>query len=136
MKENETMKHRRAGFGAHPLNVLALAAGLLLPAACGVVYTSPNVSRTAGGVDVREIALTPETVILANRSPYSPRDLPREFYSAASARQGPGLGALPEAPEIPTTRPAALETRLPPAFEPQPYRIGVGDVVLLATKQN
>ncbi|HKL65435.1 MAG TPA: polysaccharide biosynthesis/export family protein, partial [Roseovarius sp.] len=130
------MTYRRAGFGAHPLNALALAAGLLLPAACGVVYTSPDVSRTAGGVDVREIALTPETVILANRSPYSPRDLPREFHSAASARQGPGLGALPEAPEVPNAQPAALETRLPSAYEPQPYRIGIGDVVLLATKQN
>src|SRR6056297_2893822 len=136
MKENETMKHRRAGFGAHPLNVLALAAGLLLPAACGVVYTSPNVSRTAGGVDVREIALTPETVILANRSPYSPRDLPREFYSAASARQGPGLGALPEAPEVPDENPGLLELRPPPDAPAQPYRIGVGDVVLLATKSS
>jgi len=136
MKEDDKMTYRRAGFGAHPLNALALAAGLLLPAACGVVYTSPDVSRTAGGVDVREIALTPETVILANRSPYSPRDLPREFHSAASARQGPGLGALPEAPEVPNAQPAALETRLPSAYEPQPYRIGIGDVVLLATKQN
>jgi len=131
------MKHRRAGSGAHPLNALALAAGLLLPAACGVVYTSPDVSRAVGtGVNVREIALTPETVILANRSPYSPRNLPREFYSAASARQGTGLGTLPPAPDAPSTQPVALETRLPPAFEPQPYRIGIGDVVLLATKEN
>ncbi len=130
------MRHHRAGFGAHPLHALALAAGLLLPAACGVVYTSPNVSRTAGGVDVREIALTPETVLMANRSPYSPRNLPREFHSAASARQGPGLGTLPAAPDVPTAQPAALEMRLPPAFEPRPYRIGIGDVVLLATKTN
>jgi len=130
------MRHRRAGFGAYPLNALALAAGLVLPAACGVVYTSPDVSRSAGGVDVREIALTPETVIMANRSPYSPRDLPREFHTAASARQGPGLGTLPEAPVVPAAQPAALEMRLPPSFEPQPYRLGIGDVVLLATKTN
>src|SRR6056297_3159843 len=136
MKENETMKHRRAGFGAHPLNVLALAAGLLLPAACGVVYTSPNVSRTAGGVDVREIALTPESVLLANRTPYSPRNLPREFFTAANGRQGPGLGALPEAPQVPDERPGRLELRPPPELADRPYRIGVGDVVLLATKQN
>jgi polysaccharide export outer membrane protein len=130
------MRHRRAGFGAHPLHALALAAGLLLPAACGVVYTSPNVSRTAGGVDVREIALTPETVLMANRNPYSPRNLPREFYSAASARQGPGLGTLPEAPQVPDENPGLLELRPPPDLADQPYRLGVGDVVLLATKTN
>ncbi|MAU51445.1 MAG: sugar transporter [Roseovarius sp.] len=79
--------------------------------------------------------LTPETVLLANRSPYSPRSLPREFYSAASARQGAGLGALPDAPDTPEQRPGTLQLRLPPDLQPAPYRIGVGDVVLLATKE-
>ncbi len=114
---------------------LALSAALMLPSACGVLYTSPDVSRAAGAnVDVREIKLTPETVLMANRSPYSPRNLPREFYSAASGRQGPGLGALPDAPPVPDEAPARMVMRLPPETEPQPYQIGVGDVVLLATK--
>lgn len=115
---------------------LALSTALVLPAACGVVYQSPTVSRTAGtGIDVREVQLTPETVLLANRSAYSPRDLPREFYTNASAQQGRGMGTLPEAPEAPDERPGTLELRAPPEITPGPYTIGVGDVVLLATRQ-
>ena len=95
------MSHRRT-LRTRTAIGLALAAALIVPAGCGVVYQSPTVSRAAGaGMDVRTIDLTPETVLLANRSPYSPRSLPREFYSAASARQGAGLGALPDAPDTP-----------------------------------
>ncbi|MGX0902146.1 polysaccharide export outer membrane protein [Roseovarius sp. MBR-79] len=114
--------------------VVALAMSLVL-SACGVVYQSPKVSRNVGtGLDVREIKVTPETVLLANRSAYSPRNLPQEFYSVASASQGTGLGALPAAPEAPDRRPGRLELRPPQDLPRQPYRIGVGDVVLLATK--
>ncbi|RBI67869.1 sugar transporter [Roseovarius sp. TE539] len=80
--------------------------------------------------------LTPESVVMANRTPYSPRNLPREFFTAASGRQGPGLGALPEAPQVPNENPGRLQLRPPPDVPDRPYRIGVGDVVLLATKQN
>tara|TARA_Y100001933_G_scaffold234119_1_gene254171 strand:+ start:987 stop:2375 length:1389 start_codon:yes stop_codon:yes gene_type:complete len=129
------MSHRRT-LRTRTAIGLALAAALIVPAGCGVVYQSPTVSRAAGaGMDVRTIDLTPETVLLANRSPYSPRSLPREFYSAASARQGAGLGALPDAPDTPEQRPGTLQLRLPPDLQPAPYRIGVGDVVLLATKE-
>lgn len=129
------MSHRRT-LRTRTAIGLALAAALIVPAGCGVVYQSPTVSRAAGaGMDVRTIDLTPETVLLANRTPYSPRSLPREFYSAASARQGAGLGALPDAPDTPEQRPGTLQLRLPPDLQPAPYRIGVGDVVLLATKE-
>jgi len=118
------------------IGVLLLAA-LVLPAGCGIVYQSPTVSRAAGaGMDVREIALTPESVLLANRTPYSPRSLPQEFHAAASAGQARGMGALPDAPDVPDEQPVRMDLRLPPDFKPQPYRLGVGDVVLLATKQN
>jgi polysaccharide export outer membrane protein len=80
--------------------------------------------------------VTPETVLLANRSAYSPRNLPQEFYSVASASQGTGLGALPTAPEAPDRSPGRLELRPPQDLPRQPYRIGVGDVVLLATKSD
>lgn len=114
--------------------VVALAMSLAV-SACGVVYQSSKVSRNVGtGLDVREIKVTPETVLLANRSPYSPRNLPQEFYSVASASQGAGLGALPAAPDAPDRRPGRLELRPPQDLPRQPYRIGVGDVVLLATK--
>jgi polysaccharide export outer membrane protein len=115
---------------------LALSTALVFPAACGVVYQSPTVSRTAGTeIDVREVQLTPETVLLANLSPYSPRDLPREFYTNATAQEGRGLGTLPQAPDVPDERPETLELRAPPEIRPGPYTIGIGDVVLLATRQ-
>ena len=131
------MRHGRAKLRAATALGLTLAAALIFPAGCGVVYNSPSVSRTAGaGMDVREIALTPESVLLANRSPYSPRNLPQEFHASASAGQARGMGTLPAAPNAPDERPGSLELRLPPDFAPQPYRLGVGDVVLLATKEN
>jgi len=130
------MRYGKASLGPRTAIAMALAAAMILPTGCGVVYTSPKVSRAAGtDVDVREIALTPQTVILANRTPYSPRNLPGEFFSTASARQGQGLGALPTAPEPPEERPGQLELRPPENFQVPPYRIGVGDVVLLATRQ-
>ena len=131
------MRNSKATLLARTAMGMALAAAVLLPAGCGVVYTSPNVSRDLGtDIDVRVINLTPETVLLANRTPYNPRNLPREFYAAANARQGLGMGALPAAPVLPDERPGRLELRLPPDNAPQPYRLGVGDVVLLATKSN
>lgn len=131
------MKNRKSTMINRTAIGLALAASLALPPACGMVYTSPKVSRAAGtDVDIREIKLTPETVLLANRAPYSPRDLPGEFYSHATGHQGPGLGALPNAPSVPDERPGRLELRVPPEAPDRPYTIGVGDVVLLATKTN
>jgi polysaccharide export outer membrane protein len=130
------MRHRRT-LRTQTAIALALTAALIVPAGCGVVYKSPKVSRAAAaGMDVRTIEVTPETVLLANRSPFSPRNLPREFSTVASTRQGPGLATLPQAPETPDRRPTQLDLRLPPDVEPSPYRIGVGDVVLLATKEN
>jgi len=131
------MRNSKATLLARTAMGMALAAAVLLPVGCGVVYTSPNVSRDLGtDIDVRVIGLTPETVLLANRTPYSPRNLPREFHAAASAQQGLGMGALPAAPVLPDERPGRLELRVPPDTTPQPYRLGVGDVVLLATKSN
>lgn len=130
------MAYDKGRAGTQTAIAVALAAIVTLPSGCGVVYTSPKVSRAAGAnVDVREMKLTPQTVLLANRSPYSPRNLPREFFSEASARQGTGLGALPTAPDAPDERPPQLELRPPADFEVPSYRIGVGDVVLLATRQ-
>ena len=44
------------------------------------------------------------------------------------------VGAVPPPPFIPEERADALELRLPPPASVEPYRIGVGDVLLLATK--
>ena len=129
------MHNSKANLLSRTALCLAFAGAMFVPSACGVVYFSPKVSQGSNAtMDVREIELTPETVILANRTPYNPRSLPREFFSVASAQQGRGLGALPEAPDIPNEQPGTLELRLPPDLTPEPYTIGVGDVVLLATK--
>lgn len=103
--------------------------------ACGAAYHSQRVvSGTTDEAKVRVVDVTPQSVMVANRSAYTPRDLPDVFKSTAGTGSGiRGTGAVPEPAYTAQTRPNGLETRLPPAVMPQPYKIGVGDVVLLAT---
>ncbi|RYH10212.1 sugar transporter [Tropicimonas sp. IMCC6043] len=78
--------------------------------------------------------ITAETVIAANRSPYRPDTLPAVF--SQSAGSGGGLrsaGALPDPAVDRQERPAALTMRVPPEQPVRPYRIGIGDVLVLAT---
>lgn len=107
---------------------------VLATGACGVTYHSPSVKQQAQGAEVRVIPLTAQSVLVANRSSYTPRSLPEVFSQVAYPGQPRGLGALPTAPAMDNNRKVALETRLPPSITPEPYRIGVGDVLLLATK--
>ncbi len=105
-------------------------------AACGVAYQSPAV--IAGSSDaskVRVVPVTAESVMLANRASYTPQTLPAIFSQTAGSPGLRGAGATPLPASAPETRPQALETRVPPPVNPGPYRIGVGDVVLLATPQ-
>lgn len=105
---------------------------------CGVVYQSPAVqSGASDGSKVRVIPLTPETVLVANRSAYRPQPLPAAFRQTAGAGGAVrGAGALPSPASAPQSRPAAVDPHLPPPPSPGPYRIGVGDVVLLSTPQS
>lgn len=116
---------------------LALLTSVLLSlSGCGTVYHTTTV-RESQSANVRVVALTPETVLEANRSTYDPQQLPQAFSLLASAAgQSPGSGSLPAAIHDPEIRPAAIEARLPETLQPQPYRIGVGDVVLLSTPQS
>ena len=111
---------------------LCMAMGV---SACGVAYHSPKVQEIASdGAKVRVVPLTPETVLVANRSTYEPQALPSIFNTtAASTGSLRGAGVLPPTANVPERRPAALETRLPPAVVQGPYKIGVGDVIVLAT---
>jgi polysaccharide export outer membrane protein len=116
----------------------ALLLGLtLLMSACGAAYISPAVRDTlAAGAEVTVVPLTAAVARAANASDYRPADLPPAFYNVAGATPAQtGAGALPTPPSAPETRPAALITRLPPAVAAQPYTIGVGDVLVLATPQ-
>ncbi|MXN20793.1 sugar transporter [Pseudooceanicola sp. GBMRC 2024] len=80
--------------------------------------------------------MTPETVMVANRAPYTPRDLPAVFGQIAGTTGKPQVktATLPQTVFDDSQR-APLETRVPPATDPGPYKIGIGDVVLLATPQ-
>lgn len=113
-----------------------LLAGVL--SGCGTAYISPEVSTADSGVDVRVISLTGESVVLANReTAYRPRSLPAAFSQTAGvAGSARGAGALPDPVFEAQSRPAALELRVPPPVEQGPYVIGVGDVVILATRQS
>lgn len=101
---------------------------------CGTVYHSQRV--VAGATDqakVRVVPVTSQSVLIANRSAYTAIDIPAVFRTTAGVGGLRGTGALPASAYTAQTRPNALETRLPPNVAAQPYQIGVGDVVLLAT---
>ena len=116
---------------------IALLGGTVLGAlsGCGVAYHSSSVSPGVSAEGkVRVLPLTAESVMVANAAPYQPRQLPAYFNQTA------GLSGTMSAPIAPpatafdrVSRPAALETRLPPPVPATNYKIGVGDVVLLAT---
>ncbi|GMG82331.1 hypothetical protein LNKW23_15440 [Paralimibaculum aggregatum] len=110
--------------------------------ACGVVYTVPDVGGNAvdSGTEynVRVVPLSHETAAAANLDTYVPPRLPLAFQPDAVARVAakgpppPQLPALP-APSAPLeSRPSFIPDRFPPLGTPQPYRIGVSDVVLLS----
>lgn len=111
-----------------------LAAVLLSMTACGVTYQSPSIRQKTDASDVRVVSLTTSSVGVANSSPYIPRSLPEVFYIGTGGATVQSVGAVPPPPFIPEEEADALELRLPPPASEEPYRIGVGDVLLLATK--
>lgn len=117
-----------------PIFILGLTLAL---AGCGVVYHAPAVREgIVDGTKVRVIALTPETLLAANRQGAgAPRALPAAFRQTAgtSGSGAPGADLPPLAFER-ETRPSQAQTSLPPAPPQAPYQIGVGDVVILATR--
>lgn len=109
---------------------------LLALGGCGVIYNAPKVRPgTDASTKVRVVDITPESTLVANRSAYHPATLPAAFASTAgSGGTLRGAGALPDVAVDPQTRPEARATRLPPSVDPGPYRIGIGDVLVLATR--
>ena len=122
---------------------LALFVGTGL-SACGVYYTSPQVSDGSifGGNDtdlkVNVVALTFESTTKANLDPYVPARLPLGFQPDAIARVTSQTVAVPPLPPAPApatrpgSRPGFVADRLPPIEAPQPYTIGIADVLLLS----
>ncbi|MBO9411907.1 MULTISPECIES: polysaccharide biosynthesis/export family protein [unclassified Ruegeria] len=113
------------------LTVIGLTAG------CSTIYRSPSV--TAGISDsgsVRVVPLTPETVLVANRSTYAPKTLPSVFKASAGSGAGTsqrGIGPLPDAPSTQEGSRAGLRLDPPPQVNPGAYTIGIGDVLVLST---
>jgi polysaccharide export outer membrane protein len=102
---------------------------------CGVSYNSPSIKDRTGEMPVSVVEMNAQTVASANSTAYTPKSLPAVFYAAASnASSTPGAGALPAQPFLPSENREELEFRPLPETPPTPYRIGVGDVLLLATK--
>jgi polysaccharide export outer membrane protein len=107
-------------------------------ASCGSLYHNPNVTGGLSDVgNVRVLQVTPENVLLANRSAYQPGSLPAVFDQSAGTGRGlRGSAIAPTPAGRSQTRPQALAVRLPPKIPNTQYTIGVGDVILLATPQN
>ncbi|MBL4813134.1 MAG: polysaccharide biosynthesis/export family protein [Rhodobacteraceae bacterium] len=78
--------------------------------------------------------ITRENIILANRQAYTPRNLPGYFSQVTGGGNLRGTSTLPPAPQVPDVQVGRLELRPPPNGAGGPYRIGIGDVVRLATR--
>lgn len=116
-------------------SAVALCAVLSL-ASCGVTYTPQTVSTKDTPLDVTVVSMSPSSIEVANRSSYTPRALPEEFFATAGMNGTVrGFGAFPEAPSVPNlSPPAEMALRLPPEVQTLSYKIGIGDVVILATR--
>lgn len=121
------------------LTIALLSSVVALPlAACGVVYHTTSVSQGISSEGkVRVLPLTAESVLVANRAPYQPRQLPAYFNQSAGmsgTMSGPVTAPTGAFEQI--ARTDQVDTRLPPPLPPSSYKIGVGDVVLLATPKS
>ena len=115
------------------LKRLAAIAALAALAGCGSAYISPSVSQADG--KVRIVPLNGQTVLVANQSTYRPKQIPGVFFqNAGGAGALRGAGAVPEPTLSPQSPPADLALRVPPQIPQEAYKIGVGDVLLLATR--
>lgn len=112
------------------LPLLALALWL---SGCGAFYISPGIDADSEAVQV--VALSAESVQTANNIPYRPMQVPDAFFRSAGVS---GRMNEPEPAPTPGLRPAMAQTLVaatpPPDLPGGPYRIGIGDVVVLATR--
>ncbi len=103
----------------------------ILLSSCGIAYHYPAVNE---GGNVRIIPLTLEVVLEANSSPYEPKKLPDIFSKIAEneSHQSGYDTSLRQASSLKKLT-SDIEAHLPKLSQPQPYIIGVGDVVMLST---
>ncbi|WP_163852302.1 polysaccharide biosynthesis/export family protein [Pseudooceanicola aestuarii] len=109
---------------------------LLALSGCGIVYHSPSVPTSSADGSLSVVDMDAASVQQANATPYVPRPLPAIFSQTGGTGTGMrGAGPVPDPVLDRRQKPMGLTTRLPPAPQPEAYRIGVGDEVLLATPQ-
>ncbi len=117
------------------LSGLVFAVTALALSGCGVSYNSPTVRERKDELPVSVVSMTPRSVAYANASHYTPKALPDVFYAYAGTNGSvTGAGALPAAPYLPDETRERMDYRPLPDVPARPYRIGVGDVLLLATR--
>ena len=114
---------------------ILLACIVLTLTKCGVAYQSSKVLDDGSG-NIRVVRLTPETVLEANRSPYTPQRLPAIFSNIDKVNgQVNGHSSTQRTVHYPAHQSGVIETRLPAPSQPQPYAIGISDVVVLSTPE-
>ena len=94
--------------------------------ACGAIYTSPKVSKSNDFVEI--VDASPYSVEYANKAPYTPQKLPNAFRTVGSERR-----ILPIALLQKQSLSRNTQFNTPPNKSTGTYRIGVSDVLLLAT---
>jgi polysaccharide biosynthesis/export protein len=148
MKAKYSQKNRTAGFGAlvarflghkyvgkgstqnldvgYMKRIISIFTALTLTG-CGIVY-QPTSVRDDDSANVHIIHLTPETVLEANSSPYTPQSLPNGLLVDENLNENNDI--FLEQIFDPQVLNGVIEWRMP-RLEPQTYRIGVGDVITL-----
>jgi polysaccharide biosynthesis/export protein len=148
MKAKYSQKNRTAGFGAlvarflghkyvgngstrnldgeYMKRIILIFTALILTG-CGIAY-QPTSVRDDDRANVHIIHLTPETVLEANSSPYTPQSLPDGLLLDENLNENNDI--FQEQIFDPQVLNGVIEWRMP-KLEPQTYRIGVGDVITL-----
>jgi polysaccharide export outer membrane protein len=130
------MSYKNKGRGQNVNIIKGIAAASLITSvgACGVSYNSPSVKKNGPDSHVTVVALSGESAQNANATPYTPRELPAIFYAATNTSTSvTGLGSLPAQPSVPNLQREQPEYIPLPDIQKKPYKIGVGDVLILAT---
>lgn len=100
---------------------------------CGVAYITPRVDE--GRSDVTVVAITAQSIARANQQTYTPRAIPDVFFNSIGNVVGSAsLDALPQPTQTLQGASGPVTARFPPPIVPGPYRIGIGDVMHVATE--
>ena len=96
---------------------------------CGIAY-QPTSVRDDASANIRVVHLTPETVLEANSSPYTPQSWPNAFVSVDDLENSQNGDKRQDPIFDPQRLSGIIEWRMPQP-EPLAYTIGVGDVLTL-----